>query len=57
MNKKKPNISANIPLVHPKLFDRILASCSQESTANIIPNPEIKSHISFLIFISVSAFK
>ena len=32
----------------------IEASWSQENTANIIPNPEIKSHISFLIFFFIS---
>ena len=50
---KKPVIIAMKPFKATNVFasGMIRASCNQDSTANIIPNAEIKSHISFLIFI------
>ena len=50
---KNPVIIANKPFKAPNVFasGMIRVSCNQESTANIIPNAEIKSHISFLFFI------
>ena len=50
-NKRNPVIRAYIPFFHPKVFDRIEDSCIHDNTANIIPNPEIKSQISFFQFI------
>ena len=50
---KNPVIIAIKPFKAPNVFasGMIRASCNQDSTANIIPNAEIKSHISFLFFI------
>ena len=50
---KNPVIIAMKPFKAPNVFasGMIRASCNQDSTANIIPNAEIKSHISFLFFI------
>ena len=50
---KKPVIIAMKPFKATNVFasGMIRVSCNQDRTANIIPNAEIKSHISFLIFI------
>ena len=50
---KNPVISAMKPFKAPSVLasGMICASCNQDSTANIIPNAEIKSHISFLFVI------
>ena len=50
---KNPVISAMKPFKAPSVLasGMIWASCNQDSTANIIPNAEIKSHISFLFVI------
>ena len=50
---KNPVIIAMKPFKEFNVFapGMIRDSCNQDSTANIIPNAEIKSHISFLFFI------
>lgn len=54
MYKREPMIRAKKPFIHPllKMGDAIIfASWSHENTANIIPNAEINSQISFFRFI------
>ena len=48
-----PVIIAIKPFEAPNVFalEMIRASCNQDSTANMIPNADIKSQISFLFFI------
>ena len=51
--RKMPEIKAKNPFIAPRLLDISIASWSHEKTANIIPKPDIRSQISFLIFIFI----